>query len=90
MFGGPQWTLALAGQASAAFSADASRGRMEVSVDNHGVISELRSLRGDMSVLADKIERMQIVLNTGALVGELAKPMDAALGQIAAYKGRGN
>lgn len=90
MLGGPQWTLALAGQASAAFSADASRGRMEVSVDNHGVISELRSLRGDMSVLADKIERMQIVLNTGALVGELAKPMDAALGQIAAYKGRGN
>ena len=43
-----------------------------------------------MAAMAEKMERMRVVLDTGVLVGEMAAPMDAALGQRATYKGRGN
>ena len=61
-----------------------------VKVDNDNVVQELRSLRGEMSDMANRIARMQIVLDSGLMVGALAGPMDEALGQIAAYKVRGN
>lgn len=60
------------------------------SSQNEDVVSELRSLRADMATMTDKIARMQIVLSTGTLVGEIAGPMDSALGQRSTYKGRGN
>ena len=46
--------------------------------------------KGEMTEMTARLERMQIVLDTGVLVGEMAAPMDAALGQRATYKGRGN
>ena len=60
-----------------------------INVDNDGVISELRSLRGEMNYMVERIEKLQVVMNTGALVGELVDPMDTALGQKAMLKGRG-
>ena len=81
--------LALAGQTSLAFNATMDKGDMTITVDNDGVVQELRSLRSDMVEMTEQIKRMQIVLDTGTLVGEMAEPMDAALGRKMAYRGRG-
>ncbi|NCE64067.1 phage tail tape measure protein [Pseudoflavonifractor sp. 524-17] len=84
-----QHTAALAGQASMTLRASAEKNASSDAANNENVVRELRSLRGDMSAMLTRMEGMRIVLSTGALVGELAEPMDAALGQRAAYKGRG-
>lgn len=82
-------TLALAGQTSLAFNSTLDKDGMTVTVDNDGVVQELRSLRGEMAEMTARLERMQVVLDTGTLVGELADPMDSALGQKQAFRGRG-
>lgn len=82
-------TLAFVGQTSLAFSAAMDKDGITVTVDNDGVVQELRSLRGEMADMSARLERMQIILDTGTLVGELADPMDSILGQKQAYKGRG-
>lgn len=81
--------MSLANQTSFAFSANAGDREMTVKVDNDGVIEELRVLRGEMAEMTARLERMQIVLDTGTLVGQMADPMDAALGQKQALRGRG-
>ena len=85
-----QRALGLAGQASLAFNSTADRGQMTVSVDNDGVVEQLRSLRSEMADMTVRLERMRVVLDTGVLVGEMADPMDAALGRKQVYRGRGN
>ena len=84
-----QRAIGLAGQASIAFSSSRDKSQPTLTVNNSDVVAELKSLRGEMAAMADKMERMQVVLDTGALVGEMAGPMDAALGQRSIYKGRG-
>ena len=42
-----------------------------------------------MASMLERMEKLRVVLNTGALVGELAEPMDVALGQRATQRGRG-
>ena len=54
------------------------------------MIDELRSLRSDMSSMLDRMEKLRIYLDTGTLVGEIAGPLDSALGQISIHKRRGN
>ena len=86
----PKMTMSLVGQAALAFGSSGDGGRTTVKVDNDGVVQELRSLRSEMAAMTERIERMQIVLDTGAMVGQMAAPMDEALGQRAIYRGRGN
>ena len=57
---------------------------------NSDVVEELRALREEMSIMGEKISNMQVVMDTGALVGATAGPMDKALGQRAVRFGRGN
>lgn len=57
---------------------------------NSDVVEELRALREEMSIMGEEISNMQVVMDTGALVGATAAPMDKALGRRVAYKGRGN
>jgi len=85
----PQRTMSLVGQASLAFSSSGYRGQAASAADNDSVVRELRSLRSDMAEMTARLERMRVVLNTGALVGEMAEPMDTALGQRHAFRGRG-
>ena len=85
----PQKTMGLVGQASLAFNSTMDKDGMTVNVDNENVVRELRSLRSDMADMAEQMKRMRVVLDTGTLVGEMADPMDAALGRKQAYKGRG-
>lgn len=82
-------TLALAGQTSLAFNSTMDKDGVTVTVDNDGVVQELRSLRSEMADMTSRIERMQVVLDTGTLIGEMTNPLDAALGQKQAYRGRG-
>lgn len=82
-------TLALAGQTSLAFNSTLDKDGMTVTVDNDGVVQELRSLRSEMAEMTARMERMQVVLDTGTLVGQIADPLDAALGQKQTFRGRG-
>lgn len=51
-------------------------------------LRELQGLRRDMAQLSERMGRMQVRMDTGALVGTLADPMDTALGRKAAIRGR--
>ena len=86
----PQRTIGLAGQACLAFAESGRNGGTTVNVDNDSVVEELRALRSEMAEMTERMERMRVVLDTGTLVGEMAGPMDNALGQRAARRGRGN
>ena len=82
--------VGLVGQAAVAF--EAQRGgssQTTISIDNDDVVAELRTLRGEMASMLERMEKLRVVLNTGALVGELAEPMDVALGQRSTQRGRG-
>lgn len=57
---------------------------------NMDAISELRGLRADMATMAQQIQSMQLVMDTGALVGSISGPMDRALGKRTVLKGRRN
>lgn len=85
-----QRAVGLVGQAAVAF--EAQRGgssQTTISVDNDDVVAELRTLRGEMASMLERMEKLRVVLNTGALIGELAEPMDVALGQRSTQRGRG-
>ena len=57
---------------------------------NTQVVSELKALRTEMNVMTDKITGMQIIMDSGQLVGAIAPGMDDALGRRAVHRGRGN
>ena len=85
-----QRSVALAGQVSGLLDAAGTVERdLNVTVDNAGVVQELRSLRGEMAEMTERMARLQVVLDSGTLVGELAEPMDQALGQRISYRERG-
>lgn len=86
----PLRSIRLAGQASLAFQNASGENRLTVKVDNDDIIEELRTLRSEMAEMTERMERMRVVLDTGTLVGEMAGPMDNALGQRATRRGRGN
>lgn len=86
----PQRSIGLVGQTNIAFNASAKDANMTVTVENEGVIEELRVLRGELSTMAERMERMQIILDNGTLVGEMVELMDTALGQRISRRGRGN
>lgn len=57
---------------------------------NMDVVNELRSLRSDMAEMTATISNMQMVMDTGALVGQISGPINRDLGKKAIYKKRGN
>lgn len=63
---------------------------IDYNLQNKEVVSEVRSLSSRLDLLGDKIANMQIVLDSGLMVGAMAPQMDSRLGQIAVRKGRGN
>lgn len=65
-------------------------GRLDNS--NADIIAELRLLRGDMTAMGEQISNMQVVMDTGRLVGAISNEMDGALGSRSSYisRGKGN
>jgi hypothetical protein len=57
---------------------------------NTAVVNELRELRADMALMTEQIANMQMVMDTGALVGQISGPIDRELGRRAVFRGRGN
>lgn len=54
---------------------------MEYDSKNTDVVNELQRVREDLMKLGSAINGMQVVMETGALVGQIANPLDVALGQ---------
>ena len=59
-------------------------------VNDKTIIERLDSLTDKFETLGDKIANMQIVLDSGTLVGETTSAIDRELGVAAMKKGRGN
>lgn len=64
--------------------------RLAGSLDNVDVVNELQSLRDHVDFLNDAITNMQIVMDSGALVGSTSVKMDGQLGTLAMRRSRGN
>ena len=57
---------------------------------NEDVVQAIRELRSDIGYLGEEMGKMQVVLDSGALVGATTRQMDRSLGRVASYKARGN
>lgn len=57
---------------------------------NAAVVAEIQALREDMDYMTDELSNMQIVMDTGALVGSTVDAYDEAFGRRAVYGRRGN
>lgn len=85
-YGDIRHSMTLASQMQTSVSGN----RMTVSVDNDDVVNAIKELREDMSYMSEAMSRMQVIMDTGALVGSLIDPIDNKLGQRQIYKRRGN
>lgn len=61
----------------------------EISLDDTNIVNELRDLRTDMAIMADRFSKLQVILDTNVLVGQLTDPMDTALGSRVNRRKRG-
>jgi len=73
-----------------AVQAERYSGYIPTASRSSAVTNEIQSLSSRMDALGEAITNMQIVLDTGVLVGATSAKMDARLGVLAARKGRGN
>ena len=58
--------------------------------DNSDIVDAISVLRGDVGLLAEAMSKLQIIMDSGTVVGELIGKIDSGLGQISKHKGRGN
>lgn len=83
-------TMKLAGSVSQDVRAALSdRLQNGVNVNNADVVSELGKLRGDVNALNENMSKMKVIMDTGALVGQMSSPLDISLGKQAMLKQRG-
>ena len=58
--------------------------------DYTAIVNAIASVNERLDELGERITRMHIVLNSGAVVGQIADDLDKALGERTVMKGRGN
>lgn len=61
----------------------------EFSNDNSDVVEAIHTMRGDITSLGSSIEKMQIVMDSGRLVGQISGDMNRSLGRASKLRGRG-
>ena len=84
------WTATSSMMTKAATSAvNATLNREEI-YDDSSMQELVRGLRDDINTLSENMESMQIVMDTGTMVGELAKPMNKEMSRLNAYARRHN
>lgn len=59
------------------------------SYNDNNVIAQISALRKDINTLGNKMSDIQVVLDTGAMVGAMVGPMDKALGKKQVLRSRG-
>jgi hypothetical protein len=57
---------------------------------NNDIVEELRTLRSGFADMSQRLDNMQVVMDSGQLVGAISAPMDRSLGNISIRKGRRN
>ena len=71
-------------------TADFAKTLPDVDFSNDEVVSAIRELRSDVQALSENMESMQIVMDTGTMVGELAKSMNKEMSRLNAFARRHN
>ena len=56
--------------------------------DQNEMLEAMNGMRRDIKVLTENMANMQMVLDSGALIGQLTPGMDISLSQRARFKGR--
>ena len=83
-------TLSLAGNANFESSRAWARNNQNgLYVNNSDVVKALGDLRDDVTNLNNNMSKLQVVMDTGALVGQIIDPIDYSMGKRAMYRGRG-
>ena len=57
---------------------------------NGQIVDAIDGLKSDLSDLVDRVSQLQVVMDTGELVGAISPEMDRSLGVAAMMKRRGN
>ena len=70
-------------------TADLQDAARAMNAGNDRVVGAIAGLRSDVVEMGRQMSNMQMVLDSGALIGELSGPMDDALGRRAVRRGRG-
>ena len=63
---------------------------VDYNLQNKEMVSEVRALSQRLDQLGESITNMQIVLDSGVMVGAMTPQLDMQLGKMAVRKGRGN
>ncbi len=82
-------SIALAASASYGANSVFSRNQNGLIVNNRDVVRSISDLRSDMHEMANAIRELQIVMDTGTLVGSIVEPMDQAFGRLRVRNERG-
>jgi hypothetical protein len=70
----------LANQANASMETNVNK---TITIDNHKAVDAITKLNNDLLALGDRISGLQVMLDSGALVGQIAPQMNSALGMTA-------
>ena len=65
-----------------------SSGNQIINVNNSDVVAAIDAINTRLDTLTENFTNLQVVMNTGALVGEIAPAMDRELGSLAISGGR--
>jgi hypothetical protein len=88
MINGQRVTAAnLTGTLSTQIAASINAEQLDAGIDR--VVDVVKHLNDNVVALGNRVNHLQVIMDTGAVVGQLAGPMDSALGGIALYKRRG-
>lgn len=60
------------------------------SIQSKDIINEIRQLNERLAIMDENLQNMQLVLDTGTLVGATSAKMDNQFGKMAMRRGRGN
>lgn len=83
------YSIGLAGQMSAEVNGNNLNVENSITVNNDDVVGAIEELRSDLATMMNAFSRLQVVMDSGRLVGELVDPMNDALGMKAKYDKRG-
>ena len=95
MFGSQYMVAGVSYDKASALASASALGKDNLMVQNQNslysdVVNAIAEVRQEVNALSDSISNMQLVMDSGALVGSIAAPMDAALGRRVVHRARRN